>query len=260
MAKNPWKSWHEVVTLRDDLKSGELPMNMFAADLYDVLIQSGERPTYEDPEHFFALTYPTYNLRQLVRDVALRVAGQNDKAVRQLELTYGGGKTHALITLLHLMTDPDNLPSLSAVDEFKAEIGQEPSKARVVSICFDYLDIEKGMEVPAPDAQVRVLKQPWSVLAFQMAGEAGLKILHPDNKAEERDSAPATNLLIELLKIPVQEGLGVLVLIDEVLMYVREKVALDAKWNDRIVNFFLVPDPGGNQGGSMLYRGIFAGK
>jgi hypothetical protein len=31
MAKNPWKSWHDVVALRDDLKSGELPLPMFAA-------------------------------------------------------------------------------------------------------------------------------------------------------------------------------------------------------------------------------------
>ena len=238
MVKNPWKSWHEVVTLRDDLKSGELPLSMFAADLYDVLMQRGKRSVYEDPEQFFALTFPTYNLRQLVRDVALRVAGKNDKAVRQLELTYGGGKTHTLIALRHLMTDPENLPTLTAVDEFKAHIGQSPPKARVASICFDYLDIEKGMEVPAPDGQKRMLKQPWSVLAYQVAGDAGLEILHPDNKPEERESAPATNLLTELLEIPTQDGLGVLVLIDEVLMYVREKVALDAKWNDRIINFF----------------------
>ena len=40
MAKNPWKSWHEVVTLRDDLKSGERAPHMFAADLYEVLMQS----------------------------------------------------------------------------------------------------------------------------------------------------------------------------------------------------------------------------
>ncbi|MAT40377.1 MAG: hypothetical protein CL946_12315, partial [Ectothiorhodospiraceae bacterium] len=74
MAKTPWKPWHEVVALRDDLKSGELPMHMFAADLYEVLMESGKRPIYEDPGKFFALTFPTYNLRQLVRDVALRVA------------------------------------------------------------------------------------------------------------------------------------------------------------------------------------------
>lgn len=238
MAKNPWKSWHEVMALRDDLKSGELPLHMFAADLYEVLMQSGKRPVYENPENFFALTFPTYNLRQLVRDVALRVTGKNDKAVRQLELTYGGGKTHTLITLRHLMADPASLPKLPAVAEFNEAIGQEPPKACVASLCFDKLDVEKGMEVSDPKGVKRTLKQPWSVLAYQIAGDEGLRILHAEDKAEERESAPAENLLTELLEIPVKDGLGVLILIDEVLMFVREKVALDAKWNDRIVNFF----------------------
>lgn len=40
---------------------------------------------YEDPEKFFALTYPTFALRDLARDVAARLAGRSDKAVRQLE-------------------------------------------------------------------------------------------------------------------------------------------------------------------------------
>jgi predicted AAA+ superfamily ATPase len=69
MAKLPWKPWHEVVKLRDDLLSGELPLHMFAADLYEVMMQRGKRPIYENPAEFFALTFPTYNLRQLVRDV-----------------------------------------------------------------------------------------------------------------------------------------------------------------------------------------------
>ena len=94
--------WHKVVTLRPDLKSGELSLVTFAADLYDVAMQRGVRPAYEDPAEFFALTYPTYNLRQLARDVVLRLAGQNDKAVRQLALTYGGGKTH---TTTHSKTE-----------------------------------------------------------------------------------------------------------------------------------------------------------
>jgi len=80
MAKLPWKPWHEVVKLREDLRSGELPLHMFAADLYEVIMQTGARPIYEDPEEFFALTFPTYNLRQLVRDVILRLAGKNDKS------------------------------------------------------------------------------------------------------------------------------------------------------------------------------------
>ena len=97
--------WHEVVQLRDDLRTGELSLSLFAADLYDVAMGTA-RPVYRDPSHFFALTYPTFNLRELAKDVVLRLAGKNDKAIRQLELTYGGGKTHTLITLYHLTHNP----------------------------------------------------------------------------------------------------------------------------------------------------------
>jgi len=238
MAKLPWTPWHKAVALRADLKSGELPLHMFAADLYDVVMQRGKRPVYEKPEQFFALTFPTYNLRRLVRDVVLRLAGKNDKAVRQLELTYGGGKTHTLITLRHLVHDPARLPDLPAVAEFVQEIGQRPPKCRVASLCFDKLDVEKGMEVLSPEGKARTLKQPWSVLAYQIAGDAGLKVLHADGKAEERDSAPAENLLTELFELPGTEAPGVLILVDEVLMYAREKVAQDPEWRARLANFF----------------------
>ncbi|MBF0565077.1 MAG: ATP-binding protein [Nitrospirae bacterium] len=238
MAKLPWRPWHEVVRLREDLRSGELSLSMFAADLYEVMMQKGKRPVYEKPGHFFALTYPTYNLRKLARDVVLRLAGKNDKAVRQLELTYGGGKTHTLITLRHLVHDPDKLPDLPAVHEFIQEIGQPAPKCRIASLCFDKLDVEKGMEIVDPDGRTRVLKQPWSVLAYQVAGDEGLKLLHADGKAEERDTAPAENLLIELLQIPIKQNLGILILIDEVLMYVREKIAQDSNWRSKLINFF----------------------
>jgi hypothetical protein len=238
MPKLPWKAWHETVALREDLKSGELPLHLFAADLYEVVMQRGKRPIYEKPQEFFGLTFPTYNLRQLVRDVVLRLAGKNDKAVRQLELTYGGGKTHTLITLRHLVHDPEKLPDLPAVAEFVQAIGQRPPKCRVAALCFDKLDVEKGMEVPSPRGKVRILKQPWSVLAYQLAGDDGLKLLHADGKAEERETAPAENLLAELLSIPLKEELGVLVLIDEVLMYAREKAAQNPEWRPRLANFF----------------------
>ena len=238
MPRPPWKPWHEVVKLWDDLRSGELPMHMFAADLYDVMMQRGLRPIYEDPRQFFALTFPTFNLRHLVRDVVLRLAGKNDKAVRQLELTYGGGKTHTLITLRHIVHDPKNLPDLPAVAEFVQEIGEKPPPCRVAGLCFDKLDVEKGMEVRAPEGKIRSLIQPWSVLAYQLAGDEGLKVLHASGKAEERDSAPAENVLIELLGLPGKEGLGTLILIDEVLMYAREKVGYDSAKLNSLVNFF----------------------
>ena len=99
------KPWHEVVRLKDELRSGELSLAEFAADLHEVTLGRGKRPVYEEPDKFFALTYPTHALRELVRDVAARLAGRSDKAVRQLELTYGGGKTHTLIALYHLFRE-----------------------------------------------------------------------------------------------------------------------------------------------------------
>lgn len=69
MAELPWKSWDELLTLREDLRTGELPLHMFAADVYEALMQRGKRPIDEKPQAFFALTFPTCNLRQLVRGV-----------------------------------------------------------------------------------------------------------------------------------------------------------------------------------------------
>ncbi|MDA8204878.1 MAG: DUF499 domain-containing protein [Thermaerobacter sp.] len=232
-----WSPWRDVVTLRDDVKTGDLSLARFAADLYDVVLDRGP-VQYRDPEAFFSLTYPTFNLRELVKDIMLRLAGQSEKAVRQLELTYGGGKTHTLITLYQLTHDPDHLPDVPAVHEFHEHAGVPFTAARVACLPFDKLDVEKGMEIADPEGQRRWLKQPWSVLAYQIAGDRGLQLLHADGRAEERESAPAENLLVELLSLPAQEDLSTLILMDEVLMYVREKVAVDPAWRGRMQNFF----------------------
>ena len=237
MPKTPWKPWHKVVELRDDLKTGELSLSIFAADLYDVVIGRA-KPVYQKPEEFFALTFPTFNLRELVKDVVRRLAGMNDKAVRQLELTYGGGKTHTEITLLHLVRDPENLPDLPAVREFVEHAGMTPPKTRVAVLAFDKLDLEKGMEVPDPNGKTRWLKQPWSILAWQIASSDGLKLLQAEGRDEERESPPAENLMVDLFSLPLKQGLSTLILMDEVLMYAREKIGQDEAWRSRLQYFF----------------------
>lgn len=236
--KMSWTPWHKVVSLRDDVRTGELSLAVFAADLHDVIMQKGRRPVYEDATQFFAFTYPTLPLRELVRDVARRLAGTSDKAVRRLELTYGGGKTHTLVTLRHIAHAPEALPDLPAIREFQAEIAGNPPKARVAALSFDKLDVEKGMEARDPDGNVRNLKHPWSVLAFQIAGSDGLRMLHANGEDGERDSAPAEQLLIDLLSAPQTEGLGTLILIDEVLMYARGIAASGEARSAQLLNFF----------------------
>ncbi len=238
MANGTIKPWHQVVKLREDVKTGELTLAMFAADLYDVKMGTA-KSVYRDPKEFFTLTFPASGIRALARDVAYRLAGKSDKAVRQLSLTYGGGKTHTLITEYHLHNDPANLPDVPAVAEFRAEMGGLPiPKARIVVLPFDKLDVEKGMEMVCPAGEKRWLKQPWSLLAWQIAGAAGLMLLHADGKAEERDSAPAENLMRALLELGVKEGGALLVLLDEVLMYAHEKVRKDRSWLETLKNFF----------------------
>ncbi len=215
-------------------------MSMFAADLDEVILQKGKRPIYEDPAKFFALTYPTYNLRNLARDVVRRLAGMSDKAVRQLNLTYGGGKTHTLITLFHLVNDPAALPDLPAVEEFRTHIdlGKSLPKARVAAISFDKLDLVTGMEVADPTGKIARLFHPWSLLAWQLAGTKGLEILNGGKGMAERETAPAENVMIEVLGIPHAEGVSSLILLDEVLMFARQKVAGDKGWLIKLQSFF----------------------
>ena len=233
------KPWHEIVQLKEEIRSGELSLAEFAADLHEVVTQAGKRPIYEDPEKFFALTYPTHALRELVRDVAGRLAGRNVKAVRQLEMTYGGGKTHTLITLHHLFHDPGALPDIAAVREFQEHADTQLPRAATAALCFDKIDVDKGIEgVRAPNGERRTLRHPWSVLAFQLAGADGLRILHGKDEDEERDTPPAGPLLVKLIERQQRDGTATLILLDEVMMYAHAKAEADKEWVPQLKNFF----------------------
>lgn len=235
MGKSNIKPWHEVVRLRADIRSQELSLKAFAADLHDVLI--GANPgVYHDPKEFFALTYPTTRLRDLARDVVHRLSGKSEKAVRQLHMTFGGGKTHSLITLVHLCSNPETLPDVPAVQQFKAHIGTGLPKARIAAVVFDRLDAERGMEAKAPNGKVARFKMPWSLLAWQLGGEAALKLLKDDGT--ERASPPATNVLEDILKLARSEVPAILILFDEVLWFVRMMADQDPGWVARMADFF----------------------
>jgi hypothetical protein len=65
-----------------------------------------------------------------------------------------------------------------------------------------------------------------------------LRGLHADGNDEERETPPAEPLLVDLLARAQAEGRSTLVLIDEVLMYAREKVGLAEMWRGRLIDFF----------------------
>ena len=223
MSGSTIKPWPQLVRLRQEVRDGALSMEEFAANLYDVVAQTKQRPLYEDPARFFSLTYATPALREIAAAVAERLRGKSAKGIRQMEMTYGGGKTHTMVTLTHLVRDPDVLPALPAVQEFEGSMGGKAPRSRVAAVCFDKIDAEKGCPVSAPDGSKRSFFQPWSIIAWQLAGADGLRVMRADAEDQERDTPPSDLVLEELLKMPVQEGLGVLLLMDEVMMWVSDR-------------------------------------
>ena len=233
------RPWPSVATLRPELKNDTLSLAYFAADLGAVARGTETRAIYADPVEFFGLTYPTPTLRKLVKDVAARLDGQAAKPVQRLSVTYGGGKTHTLVTLVHLFREGTVLPErLPAVAEIRAHAARRLVSARVAALAFDKLDIVTGMQVRGPDDSERRLKYPWSILAYQIAGDRGLEILNPGMGGAERETPPADPTIQEVLAVPHEDGLATLILLDEILYWVRLLVADNVVWKDRVGEFF----------------------
>ncbi len=228
-------AWHEHCILRDDVRQGTLELAEFAADLYAV--RTGAAPNvYRVPNLFFDRTYPTYNLKTLARDVLRRLAGQGGNPVITVQVAYGGGKTHALIALLHLAQRGAELQTHDTVREFVASSGLDTlPQARVAILPFDKFDVKNGLSVIGPDGQHRQVKTPWGALAYQLAGNKGLAIV----AEHETDYInPAEHTLVDLLKMPQSEGLSTLILLDEALMYTRAAVNDDPKRFGILQDFF----------------------
>jgi hypothetical protein len=227
--------WHQICTLREEVRTGTLTLAEFAADLYGV--RTGDAPeVYRDADKFFARTSPTHRMKELVRDVLQRLAGTGGNPVLRLQVAYGGGKTHSLITLLHLAERAQSLATNPTANEFLTFAGVEPiPSARVALLPFDKFDIHDGLEVFGPDGSRWRVMTPWGALAYQLAGDAGYARVKPH---EDSYSTPAQPILEELLKAPNSEGKGALVLVDEAVIYGRAAVNLDERRLGILKDFF----------------------
>ncbi|MDE0324945.1 MAG: DUF499 domain-containing protein [Candidatus Poribacteria bacterium] len=228
-------TWHELCILRDDVQKDNLNISEFAADLY--AIRTGTAPdVYRQPYQFFERTYPTHNLKTLARDVLRRLAGHGGNPVTTLQVAYGGGKTHALLTLLHLAENGTQWKEHHTVQEFMGFSGLDtPPRARVAILPFDKFDVKNGFQAIAPDGTQKTLKTPWGALAYQLAGNDGLATV----AAHENDYIePAQPTLANLIRAPQNDGLATLILLDETLRYTRGAVNDDPKRHGILQGFF----------------------
>src|SRR5262245_56882431 len=96
---------------RAEVLAGQLPDSIFAADLWEVVLKRSQtHPDDLDPVRFSAGTHPTENLKLLIKEIAERLAGVQEKTpVFRLETGFGGGKTHALIGAVHVAREGEKL-------------------------------------------------------------------------------------------------------------------------------------------------------
>src|SRR5690606_26178979 len=76
---------------------------------------------------------------------------------------------------------------------------------------------------------------PWSLIAWQLAGEAGWK--RPKGDGTERAGSPATCVVEDRPKLARKDLTSVLILFDEVLWFVRVMADIDAAWIGRMRQF-----------------------
>jgi hypothetical protein len=131
-------------TPRPDVVGGGLADNHFAAQLDQVVRNPSGYPVYGDPDEFFAITYPTSGLRQLLSRTFGRVSGNKvegaEHGVIRSATSFGGGKTHSLMAVYHLAKGarPQNLR------EF-VDPAVLPESCRIAAVVADTLDPENGL-------------------------------------------------------------------------------------------------------------------
>ena len=174
-------------TPRDDVLHGELDDAIFAAS-FGKLVRNEGPDIYREPDQFFRNTHPTASLSKLCRDTFARLASSVEGgAILRLSTGFGGGKTHALMTLWHLA---QNVGDPVMGSELLSPAGR-PASVRVVGI-----DAEgAGYPVFARhgDAEARSLA---AELAFQLGGHSALNVLGGANSAAASPDAAAVEAML----------------------------------------------------------------
>jgi predicted AAA+ superfamily ATPase len=185
----------------------------FAADLAQVL--RGNAPAqYADPGLFFSNTYPTRGLKDLLLNVCGRLSsGQGVASIFRLDTSYGGGKTHGLIALVHAVRSGR---TISNIGEFVDPTLLPTGNVRIAAYDGENADPSNGRKM-----ECGVLAYtPWGELAAQLAGSAGYERIR---RSDESRTAPGSETLQELFG-----GEPTLILLDELSVYLRKVQSMPA--------------------------------
>lgn len=201
------KPWYELITPHRDIREGRLDEAVFHADLGDVANQTAP-DDYNDAYLFFKKTYLTQGLENLLHRVHSTLTEGEGSSVVQIQTPFGGGKTHALVTILHYLRESEEIKEL-------LPSGVPPLIAPVVAIAGNHWNPVEGMT-----SEGITRRTFWGELAFQLAGKEGYEVF------QENDESRISPGKAKIRKF-LEEQQPFVLLFDEILEYVNR--ALDDK-------------------------------
>ena len=201
--------WRSLITPHPDVAAGRYRQAEFAADLAQVARGEGARE-YVDPREFFARTYLTEGLRLLLAGALRRLTGSGGESVIDLQTTFGGGKTHSMLALWHLVDPAVPLSALPGLESILAEtkVSALPAVSRAAIVGTALSPITPRV---VEGTEIRTL---WGELAWRLGGSAAFATLA---EADRQGVPPGADALRALLAAHAP----VVVLIDEWVTYAR---------------------------------------
>ncbi|MEM2787819.1 MAG: DUF499 domain-containing protein [Archaeoglobaceae archaeon] len=191
--------WDDVYDARLDDKA--------APDLGD-LLKGEEEPIYASPREFFARTYLTKAIENLIEDIAENLKNGKGGTIYLLTSLFGGGKTHTQITLYHAFSNPDTLKDINP--QLAAKIAEVGRPTIIV------MDGSRADLIPHPKEPYKAgdftIKTIWGMLAYKLGAYS--KVKHLDT---EKAPAPDVTLLKSIL---AETKEPILILMDEIVHYV----------------------------------------
>lgn len=158
-----------LVEVWDDIYDARLD-DKAAPDLGD-LLRGEEESMYTNPREFFARTYLTKSMENLMEDIAETLKNERSGAIYLLTSLFGGGKTHTQIALYHAFSNPDALREISP--QLAAKIAEVGKPIIIV------MDGSRADLVPHPKepykAEGFTIKTIWGMLAYKLDAYSKVK-------------------------------------------------------------------------------------
>lgn len=215
-------SWREVMEPHMDVAEGRYKNAEFAADLAQVARGKGELE-YRDPVEFFNRTYVTEGMKGLLVQSLRRVSGLDGEPVIQLKTAFGGGKTHSMLALYHMMRSRSRVGQIAnlapVLEAAGVSVVPEVHLAVLVGTALNPANAKRPATMPG--ITVNTL---WGEMAFQLAESAGRPELYDYVKeADKRGVSPGSEALANLF-----DACGCcLVLMDELVAYAKKLYGAD---------------------------------